>query len=662
MSIYDHASVLWYSARGYLVCILLIGVLGGCNKCGGDSQSIAKLARLNGSVEHNKRDKSSWDPSKVGVEFRFGDGIRTHINSTARLAITGGTSLEMEESTTIRFGASTVEDASYAINIEAGEAQIVGGRGGSNVQLDVGLARLSSNGRLRIRPQGGTLEVNVMVGSATIDSRKELITLNEGDSVIVDVGGSIVESLRPPEQDAGLEDAGIADGGLLDAGLDAGIGDTYIQAVLTGKGARAQKDPDSPWEKLTAGEMSFAPGTSVKLPRKTRLNLQRGEERAQVTGPALLSVAPSEGELLDLKKGAGTIHGTQTDVRIVVPGGVIIARRARGDGSKGDIRVRGKDTQITPRSGTLAIEGAKGGRESIGIGETATLRRAGGIEVEGRAPKVANFSLAAGENATIHDPRPPTEVRIRFGDLCSDEGVVEVSSGSFKRSTSLTRGKGSAIIRFVGSKRYRIRCITDGVLDSKVVKTGRLRVRRDSGVRPLPRKPTHNSVDADGRRYTVLYQNHLPKLTFRWPKQTRQGAYVLNIRPKRGSLTSFTVTQPRHTVGSGKLREGSYEYWFERQGTRSKTSLLTIEFDNASPTAHIRNPSVKESWGQTIEVSGAVLKGWSVSIRGQKLELDRHSRFTTSVAKPANDESIAIRFAHRKHGVHYYLRHNNVSR
>ncbi len=638
--------------------VLAIGCSFALMACG--PKGLAELKAFRGKVEKSKSTEKSWSEAALGATFHFGDAVRTNAKASARLRIVGGSQLEMAESTTIRFGAATVSEATYAIDIEAGEAELIGAAGGSKIQLDVGLASLASNSRLRLRPDGGTLTVDVLVGSAVIDSGQNPIELRVGSRVTIDIGGSIVE--RPVIPDAGVDvpdaSATVTDAGPIDidaSALDASVAGS-ISATLSGRGAKIRTDPEEDWERVEEGEKQFAPGTSVKLPRRAKLELQRGDERANIAGPALIVVAPAGGELLALQNGTGVIHGTSTDVRISVPGGVIVARRASGAGSRGEIRIRGRDTLVTPKSGTLILEGKKGGREHIGLGESATLRSIGGIEVKGRAPKRADFSITAGESATIHDPKPPTAIRVRFGKLCPEEGVVEISSRSFKRSSALTRGKQSAIVRIRGSQRYRIRCIVDGALQSKVQKKGRLRVRRDSGVRPLPRKPTHNYVDADGRRYTVLYQNHLPKLTFRWPRQTARGSYTLNIKPSSGSLTSLTTSQPRYTMGSGKLREGTYDFWFQLGAARSTTSKLKIEFDNASPTAHIRSPKPGAEWGGTVTASGAALRGWAVSLHGKKLLLDRHSRFSTTVSKPGNGEAIAIRFAHRARGVHYYIR------
>ena len=52
---------------------------------------------------------------------------------------------------------------------------------------------------------------------------------------------------------------------------------------------------------------------------------------------------------------------------------------------------------------------------------------------------------------------------------------------------------------------------------SKVVARGTVRVERDAGTSQLPARAPTSLVDADGRGYTVYYQNQLPEVRVRWP-------------------------------------------------------------------------------------------------------------------------------------------------
>ena len=86
-----------------------------------------------------------------------------------------------------------------------------------------------------------------------------------------------------------------------------------------------------------------------------------------------------------------------------------------------------------------------------------------------------------------------------------------------------TRGEGTEERSVVlglgeGSHAYRVKCPEQASAST----SGAVRVLRDSGAARLPRTPGKNALHADGRRYSVAYQNLLPELTFDSP--TRRAA------------------------------------------------------------------------------------------------------------------------------------------
>ena len=92
-----------------------------------------------------------------------------------------------------------------------------------------------------------------------------------------------------------------------------------------------------------------------------------------------------------------------------------------------------------------------------------------------------------------------------------------------------------------------------------------------------PRRPPRNLVDADGRRYSVLYQTVLPILTMRWPGTSAPGPYTVTVQATSGSRRVRATALPKHTFASGALDEGSYRFWFKAaDGSRSPESTLQI--------------------------------------------------------------------------------------
>lgn len=279
-------------------------------------------------------------------------------------------------------------------------------------------------------------------------------------------------------------------------------------------------------------------------------------------------------------------------------------------------------------------------------------------------PKHADFSIAAGETATVHDAAAPTAIRVRFGNACSGEGVVEVSNTrSFHRLRMASPGKGSAIIEVApGNNRYRVRCRKGAQALSEVpVAAGSLLVRRDTGAQRLPKKAPYNTLEADGRRYTVMFQNLLPQLTFVWPRASQSGGTnVLVLEVLRSHKQQrFAVDASRLTLPSGKVTEGLYRWWFEDTTTkkRSPVTTLQLQFDNAAPAASIQEPSgsIPLSQGQAV-VSGTAVDSATVSVSGAPLATDSQFRFRGLVPLPKDEHALSIRIAHPQYGVHYYLR------
>ena len=58
-------------------------------------------------------------------------------------------------------------------------------------------------------------------------------------------------------------------------------------------------------------------------------------------------------------------------------------------------------------------------------------------------------------------------------------------------------------------------------------------VRRDGSTRRLPGSPPINTIDADGHRYIIHYQNRLPALTVPWPDAPASAHYTLHLQQRR---------------------------------------------------------------------------------------------------------------------------------
>jgi hypothetical protein len=270
-------------------------------------------------------------------------------------------------------------------------------------------------------------------------------------------------------------------------------------------------------------------------------------------------------------------------------------------------------------------------------------------------PAVVDFGAAPGDSFVIHDPRPPTAVAFAVAGRCPGTAVLTVDPGRAKAQETAGEGRVAAMFS-AGTHRYALSCQNpNGSLGPRVAE-GTISVVADAGSRQLAKSAPASSVDTDGRRYTVLYQTLLPKISVRWPNAPTAASYALAIRSPSGSR-SYTSKTPSYSLGAGTLGEGEHTLVFEANGMRSKATSVLIRFDNAAPTASIASPPDGGfSAGSSVLVSGAALPGFTVTVGGKELAQDSQSRFSEEVTAPAGERALVIRFSQPGRGVHYYLR------
>jgi hypothetical protein len=627
------------------LALLSIALLACPEKRGAD---IAKLVEGTQIVERNREPAAEWTPSKTGETYAIGDAVRTGPASRAQLELVGGGGLRLGERALVRFGRGD-----QRIGLAMGEALVEAAGAPVAVSTGKGQVVVSPDAKVRFSATEGVIHFDVLVGSATIEQGGTTRAVSAGQGFDVAIGGAVIE---------GKPDAGVPDAAVPDAGVDAAQAPVagVVKALLKGRGAQARDTESAPWRTLAAGEVDLVPGAQVKLGPRATVELSRGDEKSIVRGAAELAIGPAGGALATVQRGAVVVLATTTPTRVDLAGGSVTARKAGGAGSRAEMSVvRKRDTQVSVRAGLVEIKG-RGMLETLGSGETAALTGGGDIRFAGKAPDYADFSLPAGESAVIHDPNPPTAVRIKLAGQCPKAAIVEISRrGRWDRPDGVSRGESAANVLIPrGAMQYRVRCLTDEQAEEQPKARGTLNVLADRGVAPIPKRAPKNVVDADGRKYTVLYQNLLPQLTFRW-RQPPAGDVQLKITNGKAPEQVMPAPGAQIVVESGALQEGNYQYWFEATADariRSPKTTLVIDFDNAAPTASLKEPPATGFSATPVKVSGVVLEGWSVSVGGTGLKSDARLRFSGEVTPAGDERAIAIRFVHPARGVHYYLR------
>lgn len=278
------------------------------------------------------------------------------------------------------------------------------------------------------------------------------------------------------------------------------------------------------------------------------------------------------------------------------------------------------------------------------------------------APESArvDITIAAGESAILHDGNPPLWVRLRLDALCPGAATVDVRGAGRLHQTTRT---GSVTLRMRGgTQRYRITCADDAGARAPRA-SGALTLLRDSGNVRLSRRAPVNSIDTDGRHYTVLFQTRLPVLSLVWPAAPA-GASDLSLHISSTSGVKVIATsRPQHQLPSGALPEGTYTCWYSTaDGKASPRTHVTIRFDNLAPIAQFfpAGSQALEATAGTIPVDGVTVEGAKVSVDAKPLSVDERGRFGTALAPLNGDDALAVRIEHPRSGVHYYVRRSGA--
>lgn len=633
--------------RGPVWLLAALTCVGACESCCDAAPAHLAILEIREGPDvdrdHDAR-RLEWERASPGATFELGDGVRTGRDSGARVGLTRGGGLHLDSETLVRFLPTRPDVDGPGVSVETGSAALVSGPDEVVFETQVGVARLSPGGRVRLTAVDGGLRFEVTIGRAELETAGGPVSLAaDDDALVVTLGGAVIET-RP---DAGRPPPA-GDAGRPPLVVEAGEGDG-VAAAVEGAGAELRGPGADEARALAPGPHRIAPASTVRLPGGSRIALRRGDEQATIAGPAELVVGAAGEPLVSAQ--SGSIEGVSgaSELSVRVPGGTIVLRAA----SAASLRIEAEGTRVTATRGGAELRG-RGPAEVLEAGDTGFLARAGAATSYGAQPASHDLAITAGESVLVHDPAPPTSVRVRFGAACGTAGTVEVAGrGGFARPAASFRGLGAVNLSIApGVASYRLICGDAG----DEVATGTIRVLRDPGVRRLSQGTPRTTVEADGRRYTVLYQGRLPAITFRWREAPAGGATLTVIGGPSG-----TLTQPAPggvvSLPSGRLGEGDYRFQFAGGGAQSPSTSIRVGFDNASPTAYVVEPAEGAASPGTVQVSGGALPGSTVRAGATTLTPDAQGRFAGAVSAPGGQDALVIRVTHPQGGSHVFLRH-----
>ena len=611
--------------------------------CPSKKKPIAELIKADGPVERQSAGQTSWAGAAVGTKYFLGDAART-ADKGATLELAGAARIAMQPYTVLRFGGS---GGTARLEVELGAIEV---SGGGNYGLSIGDVKLENNGTIRIAANAGhSNTVELVVGNAqitTIDGKTQ--TLQIGQIVGIELGQIKVETVA---------DAGVADAPA-DAPAEPQPTSSDAEIEIKGKGAEIQNPGETKWTKLPPDTKTVPKGGLLRLDGKTTAKLTANGTSLDLAGGSRTKVQDNLIFGLELGSGTASVPAAASG-KVGVPGGEVqldAPKDSPGE-AKIDVNARG-EAKVAVLHGTAKLTGTGGAALDLARGESATMLKAGTINPgDVVIPKYFDFKVTVGADApsfTIHDPTGSTALQFAFNGKCPGAGVIEVDKDSRFRTPRVSAGQEAAnILMRTGGWAWRLRCESGGA-PGKQVGSGFISVVRDSGTRPLPKEPPRFPIDADGRNYRVDYQSLIPNIKIKGAPGGSK--YVLHLA-SGGSEQTLDSTTGSFDVPGKTLKEGDYTYWIERDGVKSKVSTLKIGFDQTAAQVYIESPSNGQPWGDSIDVRGATLPGWSAKIDVLDIPVDKNTRrFKASVQPPSAGNALAIRLSHPQRGIHYYLR------
>jgi hypothetical protein len=606
---------------------------------------LATVKAVNGGVLQLDEYASpiAWQNSGIGAQAKAGDALRTDPNATARLQLADQSELTLQPASLLRFRPAQ-DGQEPEFDLLQGEAFIQSGDKELPVRTTVGVATLQPGARLQLKRSGDALHILLHVGEATFrTSAGAEVVLKKGETLKLDIGAAIIRESK----------------GLM-ASLPAQHGSDSLLLEVPQGGVKARGPREQSYHSLPNGTTAVLPGTALSIASGSRAILRRADDSVELFGAGDYRVT-GDGPLVTTKRGKMHLQTKSRDILVVVPGGRIVARAANG-GSEADIEVgatsgrlavaRGRVTwssgtiekQISPGEPlewSLPTDGAETDRSDDAHGAQS---REPTDPQQRKPPEVVSFSVPAGESFVVHASELPVALGITAPRTCQGEVVVELNNGGRYRGTGVIK-----VWLDAATRSYSTRCAEK---PAKTSLRAQVRVLEDPGTRKLPTRPPTSNVEADGRGYTIYYQNQPPDIHVRWPSAPDTTAYQLEVDGKVLDLAA-----PEHTFTSGALSDGQHRLTFSALSRRSRTTAVEVRFDNTAATASLNAPQDRGfSAGSEVEIEGVLLPAWKVSVDGGTIERVGESRFQGRIATSTSSPDFAVRLSHRKLGTHYYVR------
>lgn len=155
------------------------------------SSSIGKVRYTLGEVTVQKKAKNNWNPLRIGLKVREKDLIRTLVESEAGIALSDGSSITIEENTTILFENAVDKQSknTQTVEIRTGRVffDVQKQKEGNQFQFKTGTATAA------IRGTNGFIEGSDTGTIVSLETGKMLVTDSSGQTLEVNAGETLIQ-------------------------------------------------------------------------------------------------------------------------------------------------------------------------------------------------------------------------------------------------------------------------------------------------------------------------------------------------------------------------------------------------------------------------------------------------------------------------------------
>jgi hypothetical protein len=608
-----------------------------------------KLADLKGNIEWRSGPDKEWKPVKEGQVISKGDSLRAKEGSKYTLVFSDGRQIRIEGQGQMGLDE---HDEELALLMEQGEVEVVAnkveGKQYKMIFADSSDVVMLREGRAEVKVGTGGAQVEMIMGSATINRGDEATPLKAGQSFVLDIGAGEITGRQE---------------------LATMLLDRKRQSRIRPPGQKKFRRP-------SRRRLELEPGTALITRRKGSVELVDDTGSRVVLGAK--SKAVFEGAFqsetgrestLKLDSGEARIRLRRgkkggTTQKLVMPMGTIIAS-ARGTTAEVVVRSRGKSTQVTVHAGSAEV--AVGDKTvTVGPGQALSIGKKGQL---GKIEPLKLPKIRAREGVrtrVFYDRRIRKAALVWKRGKEGEETLLEVSPhADFEKVTLREPVAGrSYIINNVRSGRYYWRLTRS---DGEPGKVGRLEIRRDPIARRLASGKLTNVVPDTGIKTTIYFQGKVPVLTFKWDAVEDAASYKLRIYSEddmEKPILDQTSQKARLALPEGRLKEGTY-FWYQaalddagKEIQASQMNKLSLAFDNATPLLRLEapRPGQKPEGGQ-VTVSGLAMPGSSVKVGKDTIEISADGRFKQTISGVERRAVLIFKLIKKGLGDVYYIRH-----